>query len=193
MTKPTGKRRGRPPKPKPEIKAQAPATPPQDGDEVTILPASRFLKKMRFKTPGDFEAAIYEYFLSCEQQKEAPTMCGIAVALGIHKQTMYEYGRRPGYTEIFSRAQTFVEAYWEARLAKGSPVGAIFWLKNKANSQRNAAFWKDTVEVNNNHTYGEKTEEELQALLEERLNTLGIPLEQLVAKPNIAPSTPTEH
>ncbi len=93
-----------------------------------------------------------------------PTKAGLALALGISPATLCRYvagawgGNRynpespnshpiinPADFDLLRKAYTMVEEFYEGRLgSNGQPVGAIFWLKNKASID---GTWKDKSEV----------------------------------------------
>jgi hypothetical protein len=53
------------------------------------------------------------------------------IALGFNcKQSFYEYGARPEFTDSIKRARLQVEAGYEDNLHGTTPTGAIFALKN---------------------------------------------------------------
>jgi hypothetical protein len=59
-----------------------------------------------------------------------PTMHGLASELGICRDTLHEYRKKPEFSDILKRAMTASAAWWEKRLAENACTGAIFWLKN---------------------------------------------------------------
>lgn len=93
-----------------------------------------------------------------------PTKAGLALALGVSPATLCRYvagawgGNRynpespnshpiinPEDFDLLRKAYTMVEDFYEGRLgSNGQPVGAIFWLKNKASID---GTWRDKSEV----------------------------------------------
>ena len=93
-----------------------------------------------FKTPEDFERAADLYFESCkpsgEDDGEIPTVNGLCLALGCCRDTLWEYAKKPEFSDAVKRARTRLEMAWEKRLAGTACTGAIFWLKNQGWSDK---------------------------------------------------------
>lgn len=88
-----------------------------------------------FETPQKLSEAVEKYF--AEEKK--PTLAGLAYALGINRQTLYNYETRDDFLDIIKRAREKVEATYEQRLVyENNPTGVIFALKNMS--------WKDKTE-----------------------------------------------
>lgn len=89
-----------------------------------------------FKTPEELKQAVEKYF----DEEKKPTLAGLAYALGINRQTLYNYGERDDFLDIIKRAREKVEATYEQRLVyENNPTGVIFALKNMN--------WRDKVET----------------------------------------------
>ena len=89
-----------------------------------------------FSRPEELQAAV-DLFFETETQ---PTLAGLALALNIDRQTLYNYKERPEYFDIIKKATERVEARYEKRLVyENSPTGVIFALKNMG--------WKDQTQV----------------------------------------------
>lgn len=89
-----------------------------------------------FETPEDLSEAIKEYF----ETNDRPTLAGLAYALNIDRQTLYNYGKRDEFFDIIKRARDKVASVYEERLVyENSPTGVIFALKNMG--------WQDKKEV----------------------------------------------
>lgn len=95
-----------------------------------------------FQTADEFNAAADAYFESCKPSGESdgdiPTVNGLCLALGMCRDTLWEYAKKPEFSDAVKRARTRLEAAWERRLAGNACTGAIFWLKNQG--------WTDKVE-----------------------------------------------
>lgn len=106
-------------------------------------------------TPEDFEAAANGYFLECELREAAPTVTGLALAVGFSSiQSLDETSKRPGFLEPVKRAKLRVENSYEQCLrGDKSPVGSIFALKNFG--------WRDKQEVE--HSGGVSIYERIRA------------------------------
>jgi hypothetical protein len=122
-----------------------------------------------FKSPEELEEAISNYFASCwrekwEQNKNGEwvqctdhegnplleqnqpyTMAGMAVALGVTRQTVCNYAHRNEFTPIIHRARTICEAALEVGMLKGTipAIPGIFSAKNNYG-------WTDKTEMDLN-------------------------------------------
>jgi len=67
-----------------------------------------------------------------------PTVNGLALALGMTRETLLRYEEKPAFSDAVKFVRTKLEAEWEQRLAGPNATGTIFWLKNQG--------WKDSVE-----------------------------------------------
>ena len=131
------------------------------------IPANEAVKLMsepeRIQLNGEaVKMRVAEYFTSCQREiineetgekecvwAKAPTKSGLALALGITRQSLYDILNRPksengGYaTKILpeaipflKRAMDFIEVYYEEKLGENrNNAGTIFWLTNKSNSK----------------------------------------------------------
>lgn len=95
-----------------------------------------------FKTVAEMETLAKAYLL---ENADRLTMAGLCNALGVPKQTLHEYEKREGFSDLIKSCRAEVEACVEATLLYGkNQTGAIFWLKNHAG-------YKDTQHTENNH------------------------------------------
>lgn len=104
----------------------------------------------KFSTVDEFEARAEEYFLTCSSDPEKliiPTVNGLCLALDICRDTLWEYAKKPEFSDAVKRARTELEAAWEQRLAGNSVAGAIFWLKNQGWSDKTEQVMSGTVET----------------------------------------------
>lgn len=94
----------------------------------------------KFQTTEDFENAAEAYFIACEDpdKPDIPTVNGLCLALDICRDTLWEYAKKPEFSDAVKRARTRLELAWEKRLAGNACTGAIFWLKNQG--------WSDKTE-----------------------------------------------
>ena len=131
------------------------------------IPANEAIKLMsepeRIQLNGEaVKMRVAEYFTSCQREiineetgekecvwAKAPTKSGLALMLGITRQSLYDILNRPksengGYaTKILpeaipflKRAMDFIEVYYEEKLGENrNNAGTIFWLTNKSNSK----------------------------------------------------------
>lgn len=96
---------------------------------------------MAFKSAEELQLAVDGYF----SETEKPTLAGLAYALGINRQTLYNYEQKDEFLDIIKKAREKVESTYEERLVYGSqPTGVIFALKNMS--------WKDKTETEHTGT-----------------------------------------
>jgi hypothetical protein len=91
-----------------------------------------------FETPEQFEEVANEYFARCEATDKVPTVNGLALALGMTRETLLRYAEKGGFSDTVKAVRTRLEAEWEQRLAGPNAAGTIFWLKNQG--------WSDKTE-----------------------------------------------
>lgn len=99
-------------------------------------------RPLAFKDEEELEEKINEYFETCEEKGRPYSMSRLAVALGVTRRTLINYGNREKYYNAIERAKALVEAYTEENLLMGriNTPGGIFCLKNNFR-------WSDKVEV----------------------------------------------
>lgn len=95
------------------------------------------------KTPADLRKAIDDYMTLVEEEDKSPTYAGFTLALGYesHKSLYDLLARDDEFSTEIKKGLTRLAAHWEGKLGRGSPVGAIFWLKNRVPD-----LWKDKTE-----------------------------------------------
>ena len=98
-------------------------------------------KPPKFTSPEAMQAVIDVYFAQCEADERPRTVSGLALTLGMSTECLRNYGHKDEYLATVKAAKQEVERWIEERLfAVGSPVGAIFNLKNNFG-------WKDKSEA----------------------------------------------
>lgn len=103
---------------------------------------------LKFKTVELLDKAISKYFDDISKnnklylkhkgekknqyEEQIPTMSGLAVALGVDRKTLVNYGNKDAYFHTIKKARSLIEEVMEQRLmkGKGSTIGHIFALKN---------------------------------------------------------------
>lgn len=98
-----------------------------------------------FETADDLKIEVDWYI----ENEKKPTLSGLAYALKIDRQTLYNYKERPEFFDIIKKATDYIESKYEERLIyENSPTGVIFALKNMG--------WKDRQDIdqNINHSGG---------------------------------------
>lgn len=127
-----------------------------------------------FNSPEEMQEKINEYFAFCDTQKEIIatdkgntkviqkpyTISGLCVFMGITKETISQYAKKPEYAPIIAQAKARVENYCEENTMAGklNPIFSIFSLKNNFG-------WTDRVEINTNSSPEQLTPEEIQRQL----------------------------
>lgn len=87
----------------------------------------------------ELEKACDEFFLKCIENKERPTVTGLALYLGFaDKSTLYEYRDRDELSYPIKQSLMKIENALELRLDGTGVAGIIFALKNMG--------WKDKTE-----------------------------------------------
>ncbi len=95
------------------------------------MPAGRPIKY----TAAELQTKVNEYF----EVEPKPTIAGLAVFLGMDRQTLYNYRQRDEFFDILKEGVNKIESKYEGRLIyENNPTGVIFALKNMG--------WRDKVE-----------------------------------------------
>jgi len=103
---------------------------------------------LKYRTEKEIIAKLLGYFRNCEKGKEMPNKAGLCLFLGISRPVYNDYKKR--YPNALKSAEDTIENAWVQRLAKMSPAGAIFYLKNAFKE-----YYKDRQETDIT-TLGEK-------------------------------------
>lgn len=114
-------------------------------------------KPLKFKSPEELQEGIEKYFNDCLEDKEIPTISGLAFYLGTTRSVLLSYEKweeynnlkrcteaeKVAYSNTIKAAKAFIESgYEQALYSKNSVTGAIFTLKNNSG-------WVDKTEVEN--------------------------------------------
>ena len=91
----------------------------------------------KFSDPKKMKELLDAYFENTPDDEL--TITGIVIALGINKDTFYEYANKPEFKEIITEARIKVENSYERALRKVGGAANIFALKNFG--------WKDKTET----------------------------------------------
>lgn len=124
-------------------------------------------RPLKFKTPEELEERIEEYFKYAKDNKEVPTVTGLAWYLDTNRQCLLRYQEEDNellksvpddvkgmFRDTVKQAKARIEAgYEQALFSKNSAVGAIFTLKNNYG-------WVDKQEV-------EQTNKTIEVTLED--------------------------
>lgn len=122
-------------------------------------------RPLKFQSVEELQKKIDLYFLSCEPQivdaedivngkvvmvkkwteRQPYTMAGLAMALGVNRETILTYTDRPEFSATIQAARIRVEQFAEKYLYSGKPTtGAQFALKNNHG-------YVDRAEITVNH------------------------------------------
>lgn len=111
---------------------------------------------LKYKSEEELSKGIKEYFEDCKKREKPYTMSGLAVWLGITRQTLVNYSHKDKFFPLIKKAKERVQAQIEENAIDGTfnTTFAIFSLK--ANYK-----WDDgnKVNVNINHPKTEKVED----------------------------------
>ena len=114
-------------------------------------------RKNKFNSADELEDKILAYFADCERRQKPYTMSGLALALGVDRKTLTNYGNKEEFFPAIKKARALVERDMEERLySGGANTGVIFGLKNNFG-------WEDkttnNININEYSLFAERTEE----------------------------------
>jgi len=148
-------------------------------------------KPLIFKTPQDLQNAIDIYFDDCKNHTKQvidktgklidlkdpliPCIAGLAYAMGVDRQTVYNYADRDEYFDIIKKARDYIFSLLEEGLTNSTinPTGKIFLAKNYGYID------KQVIEEENNNqleNINDKIDKLLETLKFERLLSSAFPL-----------------
>ena len=109
-------------------------------NQVQTIVKKRY-KPPAFENPKELKEKIDEYFDICEKNDEVPLLSGLAVKLGVNRQTLANYDVKDEYFGMISIAKSKCEYALEKKLVNKETyaTGQIFALKNGYG-------WKEQVE-----------------------------------------------
>lgn len=107
------------------------------GDDLRVLEAVNLGGRPElWDDPVELELNINRYF----DNSEKPTLSGLAMSLGISRETLYKYGHKAKFSDIIKKSISKVESTYEEKLIYGNkPTGVIFALKNMG--------WSDKTDI----------------------------------------------
>ncbi len=85
-----------------------------------------------FESPEEMQDKIDQYFTECDDKDKPYTIMGLALSIGMCRETLCEYAKNGTFSDIVKKAKLTVEKSVEERLFSGNSTGSIFWLKNHA-------------------------------------------------------------
>ena len=87
-------------------------------------------KPPKFTSPESMANAAEEYFAKCEEIGRPPLISGLCLHLGIHTETLRDYGTKPEYSAIVKELKLRIQMELEYMAFDGAAkTGAIFNLK----------------------------------------------------------------
>jgi hypothetical protein len=89
-----------------------------------------------FDTPEEFTEVAEKYFDTREALDKPFTVNGLALALGMTRETLLRYAEKEGFSDAVKAVRARLEDHWESRLAGPNATGTIFWLKNQGWSDK---------------------------------------------------------
>jgi hypothetical protein len=89
-----------------------------------------------FETADQFTEVAEKYFSEQEAKDKPFTVNGLALALGMTRETLLRYAEKDGFSDAVKAVRARLEDHWESRLAGPNATGTIFWLKNQGWSDR---------------------------------------------------------
>lgn len=108
--------------------------------ETAVTPRKRNPGRPRsFPSPKDLEERGLAYIEDCVATKKMPTKSGLAIFMGVSRDTVNHYQREEGYSDIVKKIYDHIEEHWTQSLMRSYPTGSIFYLKNSFG-------WADRVE-----------------------------------------------
>jgi len=101
----------------------------------------RVKKRRKFENPDILQEVINFYFDTCDEEDEPYTITGLCLAVGITKQTFYNYMRGGPVSDVIRQARMIIEHQLELTLRQGgNQSSTIFGLKNLG--------WADRMDLN---------------------------------------------
>lgn len=98
----------------------------------------------KYERVEDMEKDIEKYFAKQDAEGLPYTVSGLALALGMTRETLLRYEENDIFSDTIKRAKQKIEEYVETRLfVSGIATGVIFNLKNNFG-------WKDKQEIEQN-------------------------------------------
>jgi len=78
----------------------------------------------------EFAERVSAYFQKCDIEKDIPRVTGLCLHLGMTRETLRQYEKKDGFSDIIKMAKLVVEDYCVKQvLTAEKPTGYIFVLK----------------------------------------------------------------
>lgn len=86
-------------------------------------------RPVAINTVEEMEERIVQY-LNDMGRFQLPSKAGLAFALGVCRDTLNEYEKKPGFSDILKHWYPYFEDRWVQNLSRPNATGTIFYLKN---------------------------------------------------------------
>lgn len=90
----------------------------------------------RWETPEELQEDIDLYIKTCHEEGRPLTIAGLALAVGVDRQTIYNYEKKDEYFGIIKRARDHILAFLEEKMMMEGKAGQIFLAKNYGYTDR---------------------------------------------------------
>ena len=122
-------------------------------------------RPLLFKTPEELQEKIDSYFKECKSNKGEivtkdgniikvnqplnPTIAGLAYALGVDRQTVYNYESKDQFFDTIKTARDYIISQIENKLmnSSGNVTGPIFLAKNYGYTDNRHVTQESTVKI----------------------------------------------
>jgi ribosomal protein S14 len=105
-----------------------------------------------FTCAAEMQSAIDGYYATCEEKGRPWTVMGLALALGMCRDTLQEYAKHGEFSVTVKKARDLVVERVEQMILTGGGAGPIFWMKNNGG-------YVDKQEINANVATAQATGE----------------------------------
>lgn len=126
-------------------------------------------RPLAFSTVAELEEQIQKYYERCELKEKPLTMSGLALWLGISRQTLVNYGYKDEFFDTIRIARDMVQADMEERAlgGKSNATMSIFSFKNNFGWVDKQEVTSNNINTNKNIDMSSLSTEELKKLIEE--------------------------
>ena len=111
----------------------------------------------KYSSPEEMQELIDKYFEDCDENQAPKTIYGLANALDLTYERLWEYQGYEEFSELIKRAKQKIiqEVEEEGRKSTTNPAFRIFWMKNVAK-------WADKQEIDVNTMVGLRVDDDIQ-------------------------------
>jgi hypothetical protein len=97
---------------------------------------------LKYKSEEELQKGIDEYFKDCEKRKKPYTMSGLAMSLGIHRETLTNYGKRDLFSALIEKAKQKIQQQLEENALDGTSHPGFTMFTLRVNYK-----WDDTTKM----------------------------------------------